>query len=230
MRVSARLLTCISCVFALSILIARPTTGQDSKPSADTTGSTTIEAATSAPATAPDQINIFYTSQLFGYFREPDLQPRNSKVEGCAAWANEPYLKQNPEASQSPAARAFRKLWERLESKGNNILVGTGDNLAPVLWARQFDPTSSWQDPEVKGKRTAKELFTWDPDKKKWIRNEDLDEKNENDRKVYGPLLDRLKHGVILGCRHFLRESEENACNAGKGRIRGSGCGSTGPM
>jgi 5'-nucleotidase-like protein len=196
MRVSGHLLAYSVCAFTLTILVSRPMHGQDSKPStkpgetAPTTGGPTGSASTAAAG----EVNLFYSSQLFGYFREPDLQPRDSH-QGCADWVDHPSATQkdasgeHTTAEASPAATAFHALWTNQQSPGK-ILVGTGDNLAPVLWTRQFDPTTSATDQQGKGKRTAKELFTWDPDKRGWVLNETL--KKENN---YGPLLDRLKHG-----------------------------------
>jgi hypothetical protein len=195
MRISGHLLAYSVCAFTLTILVPRSMHGQDSKPStkpgetAPTTGAPTGSASTAAAG----EVNLFYSSQLFGYFREPDLQPRDSH-QGCADWVDHPSATQkdasgeHTTAEASPAATAFHALWTDQQSPGK-ILVGTGDNLAPVLWTRQFDSTTSATDQQGKGKRTAKELFTWVPEEKVWIRNEALD------KKTYGPLLDRLKRG-----------------------------------
>lgn len=185
MCVSARLFAYSTRAFTLAILVSLPLQGQEAKPSTNSKDSTAMmeRPTTSSNTSTSGEVNLFYTSQLFGYFREPDLQPR-SKLEGCAAWANDPNLKQYPTGGPSLAAKIFRELWDDISDPGK-ILVGTGDNLAPVLWARQFDPNQSMNDNEAKGKRTAKELFTWDTDKKEWVPNDRLP----------GRLLDLLKHG-----------------------------------
>ncbi|HEY0346758.1 MAG TPA: hypothetical protein VGC60_01265, partial [Pyrinomonadaceae bacterium] len=69
---------------------------------------------------------IIYTGRLMGYFRSPDKQGWN-EARGCAA---------APEASSKAATefQNFRKLHP------SAVLVGTGDNFAPELTGRIFDP------------------------------------------------------------------------------------------
>ncbi len=199
MHVQVRAVAYSACVFTLIFLIFRPSQAQHQAAPASSAenASTSQGTAQSAPANnaASGKVTIFYTSQLYGYFRAPDVQPaewtdaekKKGYEEGCSA----------AESSESPAAIAFDVLW-RDQTNPGRILVGTGNNLAPVLWARQFDPAPEDQyrganskvDPAKAFKRTGKELFSWDPTQKKWLTNESVSE-----NPAYKPLLDKLGKG-----------------------------------
>jgi hypothetical protein len=186
MRIPARAVAYSACVFTLIFLMFRPLQGQYQAAPASFAGnvSGTQGSAPSAPAnnTAPGKVTIFYTSQLFGYFRAPDVQPADS-TEGCAA----------TDDSESPAAKAFDVLW-RDQTDPGKILVGTGNNLAPVLWGRQFDakhfPENQYRGldpkPEDAFKRTSKELFAWDPtgNPPQWVTNEQVAKEENEEREI----------------------------------------------
>src|SRR6185437_3989760 len=193
MRVPARAVAYPACVFTLIFLTFRPLQAQhpqtpaspaEAAPALQGSAASTSAARSNAPQSA---ITIFYTSQLFGYFRAPDLQSGVSAENGC----------KSAEDSESPAAQAFDVLWGQQPDPGK-ILVGTGNNLAPVLWARQFDPAPldrnrrpPWNiTPANVFPRTSKELFAWDPSGEQWLTNENISE-----NPVYKPLLDKLDDG-----------------------------------
>lgn len=202
----------IVCLFALTFLAPRCLRGQH--------GSTgeAVPMGLRHWVLLGDEINIYYTSELFGYFRMPDLQPGNLGAEGCTnnLWESIEH--------ESPAAKAFDDLWATPAAAGG-ILVGTGDNFAPVLWARQFDvenpPSDQYRGLDAHGasqrvfNRTEKELFVWDPRGKQWITNERVSEDEH-----YRWLLDRLVRGVgtiptdNVGC--FLRHAGYAAIVPGK--------------
>lgn len=135
----------------------------------------------------PSRVNIFYTSQLYGYFRTPDAQPGDS-TEGCSAGGPD-----------SPAATAFNDLWGK-EAVQGDVLVGTGNNLAPVLRSREFDSAPKGQsrhwDPKAPApkvyERAGKELFAWDPIAKKWLTNELISDKRYPE---HGRLVGALRKG-----------------------------------
>jgi hypothetical protein len=98
---------------------------------------------------------ILYTGRLMGYFRLPTLQkPSDRECPSTLAEASEDvpdFLKQ-------------------AVKDGNTILVGTGDNFAPELFARIFDLP-----PDVN--RRHKDRYTWDWLDQKgphWVKNEDV--------------------------------------------------------
>jgi hypothetical protein len=198
MRIPRCPLRYCACVFALVVFLFWPLQAQHwaSTASRSETAPTSQSSAASAPASTPtSKVTIFYTSQLFGYFRAPDLQPADSP-EGCAA----------TNGTESPAATAFDALWQDQTDPGK-ILVGTGNNLAPALWSRQFAPKPHDQ---YRGRnsnassanlfeRASKELFAWDPgdtsdakdqNVKHWLTNEHIAEDGE-----YLWLLKKLQNG-----------------------------------
>lgn len=81
-------------------------------------------------STPQDSVRILYTGRLFGYFRIPDHQPRDVQVgtDGDVCNAQD-------QTNWSPAAHDFH---ERRQTKPDAILVGTGDNFAPEIEAREF--------------------------------------------------------------------------------------------
>jgi len=73
----------------------------------------------------PVNVDIVYTGRLFGYFRLPSLQNIKA-LPGCRG-----------DGSRSKAADRFLEKQSASFTK-NTVLVGTGDNFAPQLEAREF--------------------------------------------------------------------------------------------
>lgn len=73
----------------------------------------------------PINVDIVYTGRLFGYFRLPSLQNIKAR-HGC-----------HEDGSLSQAAEQFLKKQSANFTK-DTVLVGTGDNFAPQLEAREF--------------------------------------------------------------------------------------------
>jgi hypothetical protein len=85
--------------------------------------------ARAAAEPPPEKIEVIYTGKLLGYFRSPSLQPRN--LTQCSDPSRG---KDSEAATQFLQARVFHH---------EAILVGTGDNFAPQLEAREFAPPPS---------------------------------------------------------------------------------------
>jgi hypothetical protein len=123
-----------------------------------------LPALASPPGAAPSpgqSLQVLYTGKLYGYFRVPELQPADS-TEGCLT---------DPATGGSPAAQRFHQLLTP-----GVILVGTGDNFAPRLEARQFSGG-----PQLSSGTTTygKELYIWVPAQSpsrpagEWVRYDD---------------------------------------------------------
>jgi hypothetical protein len=116
-----------------------------------------------------------------GHFRIPDLQGKNSDGTGC------------PNAApRSIAADDFEETILRkaqLDPEKPTILVGTGDNFAPELEARNFCAPLPSRANRYEGQ--SKELFAWDG--KSWLQNAEIAGQNPKDP---GTLLYALAHGT----------------------------------
>jgi hypothetical protein len=121
----------------------------------------------------PKSFTVIYGSRLMGYFRWPDQQRIASSGGGCADPA--PLLaeaNQNDIASMSNAGRFLHEL-KNLRKSSETILVGTGDNFAPELFAAAIIPSPSTN---PYGLRTVpKDWLLWDflSDPPRWVTNED---------------------------------------------------------
>ena len=84
-----------------------------------------IQPAKNDQPTPPINVDIVYTGRLFGYFRLPSLQ-KITTMSGC-----------REDGFRSKAADKFLEKQSASFTK-NTVLVGTGDNFAPQLEAREF--------------------------------------------------------------------------------------------
>ena len=73
----------------------------------------------------PINVDVVYTGRLFGYFRSPSVQQIKA-TPGC-----------HEGDSRSPAADRFLEK-QKVSFTKSTVLVGTGDNFAPQLEAREF--------------------------------------------------------------------------------------------
>jgi hypothetical protein len=73
----------------------------------------------------PINVDIVYTGRLFGYFRSPSVQ-KIKATPGC-----------HEDDPRSPAADRFLEK-QKVSFTKSTVLVGTGDNFAPQLEAREF--------------------------------------------------------------------------------------------
>lgn len=145
--------------------------------------STATPTATQTPASTPTQ--IMYTGKLLGYFRMPAGQTRAMVRCVEAKAASDTTLEYLPEFE----SRAATKFLKQRRIDKDAILVGTGDNFAPQLEAREFNPAPS-QRATADGEyaRENKELFYGTEDG--WIRNDD--KKNPE----LGRVISRINAGV----------------------------------
>jgi hypothetical protein len=116
---------------------------------------------------------VIYGGRLMGYFRWPDQQRIASTGGGCAAPASLlAEANQNDIANMSNAARFLHEL-NNLRKSSETVLVGTGDNFAPELYATTVAPSPATN---PHGLRTVpKDWLLWDflSDPPRWITNED---------------------------------------------------------
>src|ERR1017187_1058362 len=115
-----------------------------------------------------DAIRILYTGKTFGYFRIPDWQGPTALGDGCKDLARQ--------RAKSVAAAEFEDLLTKefqIDKTKGAILVGTGDNFAPEIEARDFcDPPPGQPGAGKNYQRVGKELFDWDANSKQWIRSD----------------------------------------------------------
>jgi 5'-nucleotidase-like protein len=115
-----------------------------------------------------DAIHLLYTGKTFGYFRIPDWQGPTPFGDGCKDPARQ--------KDKSDAASEFEQLLKtqfQIEKTKGAILVGTGDNFAPEIEARDFcDPPAGQPGAGKSYQRVGKELFDWDANSKQWIRSD----------------------------------------------------------
>jgi hypothetical protein len=80
----------------------------------------------------PQKLQVLYTGRLMGYFRIPTWQPGNTMrgkpIQGCDQWKGQEW---------SEDVKTFDA---QRQSAPGAILVGTGDNFAPEIEARDFWP------------------------------------------------------------------------------------------
>ena len=134
--------------------------------------------APSAPSAAQDNrvdaIRILYTGKTFGYFRIPDWQGPTALGDGCKDPAQQ--------KDKSDAAAEFEELLKdqfQIDKTKGAILVGTGDNFAPEIEARDFcEPPPGQPGAGKSYERVGKELFDWDANSKSWIRSDAHTEAN----------------------------------------------------
>lgn len=127
-----------------------------------------------APAAAADStgavdgIRLLYTGKTMGYFRVPDWQGPSPNGDGCKDPAKQ--------RDRSDAAAEFDSLLKQefpVEKSKGVILLGTGDNFAPEIEARDFCEPPAGQPGDGKAyQRIGKELFDWDAQSKQWIRSD----------------------------------------------------------
>jgi hypothetical protein len=129
---------------------------------------TSVSQTPSSATPSPSPQQIVYTGSLFGYFRVPDLQ--SGTAVRCPA---SPSPKESSTSSRKdnedkyPNSKAADRFLEKQRAEfANAILVGTGDNFAPRLEARIFDPPPPNSNRDVYAPRN-KELYTWDG--KNWL-------------------------------------------------------------
>jgi hypothetical protein len=152
---------------------APPATSAPHIKSAPATQST--PAAQATPATAPaaqsnatDAIRILYTGKGMGYFRIPDWQGPAADGGGCTDPA-----RQKPKSDAAAEFEDLMKTQFHIGTTKGAILLGTGDNFAPEIEARDFcNPPPGQPDPTSKYQRVGKELFDWDAPSKSWIRSD----------------------------------------------------------
>jgi len=153
-------------------------------------------------APKPNPIRILYTGKSFGYFRVPDWQTAKGNDKSCNV--------ANKDGAQSTGAADFEQLLREKHAK-DAILVGTGDNFAPELGARDFcsPPTNQVGVPSQRVKvppahqRVGKEFFSWDTGSQRWVTNEQvaLEEKQDKEKQKRkastnpNPLWKRLQNG-----------------------------------
>lgn len=134
-------------------------------------------ASTTSPAgdNRVDAIRILYTGKTFGYFRIPDWQSPAADGSGCKDPARQ--------KDRSVAAAEFDQLLKddfQIDKTKGAVLVGTGDNFAPEIEARDFcDPPPGQAKPETSYQRIGKELFDWDANSQRWIRSDGHTKENE---------------------------------------------------
>lgn len=115
---------------------------------------------------------IMYTGRLMGYFRLPDRQGAKDKEDfECPKTLDsksedvQAFLEQANKEVKSDANEAKKE-------KVTSVLVGMGDNFAPELFARVFKDTPDES-------RRYKDGYIWDWVQKKWVKNEDCNEKKK---------------------------------------------------
>jgi hypothetical protein len=122
-----------------------------------------LEAANKA-----DAIRILYTGKTMGYFRVPDWQGPSANGSGCKDPAHQ--------RERSAAAAEFDDLLRQelpIDKSKRAILLGTGDNFAPEIEARDFCEPPPGQPGDGKTyQRVNKEMFDWDAKSKTWIRSD----------------------------------------------------------
>jgi hypothetical protein len=115
-----------------------------------------------------DAIRILYTGKTFGYFRIPDWQGPTALGDGC----KDPTRQKD----KSDAAAEFEELLKKefqIDKTKEAILVGTGDNFAPEIEARDFcEPPLGQPGAGKSYQRVGKELFDWDANSRTWIRSD----------------------------------------------------------
>jgi len=115
-----------------------------------------------------DTVRILYTGKSMGYFRIPDWQGPTLQGDGCKNPAHQ--------KDKSEGAAEFEEvLSKKFQADGTRgaILLGTGDNFAPEIEARDFCEPPAGQPGEGKTYgRVGKELFDWDAPTKSWIRSD----------------------------------------------------------
>lgn len=135
--------------------------------------------ATTTVGSAQTATQVIYTGKLMGYFRTPDVQPRNNN-QGCSA-----------SNKSSAAADSFKRI---RDLNPNAVLVGSGDNFAPELEARVFkndansDTTKARPNqtkaPVAKYQPENKELYYWSEKDNDWIFFENIDDPKYRDLKA----------------------------------------------
>ncbi|MBZ5533507.1 MAG: 5'-nucleotidase C-terminal domain-containing protein [Acidobacteriia bacterium] len=110
--------------------------------------------AARAQAQDPVNMKVFYTGRLLGYFRMTNWQSPDDRE--CPTSQDEALYPLGEHSAQSISAQVFPALTSPLPS----ILVGTGDNFAPELAAREFClPPRLAAYPQDLGK----DLYVWNP-------------------------------------------------------------------
>jgi hypothetical protein len=117
---------------------------------------------------------VIYGGRLLGYFRWPDQQLISSQDAGCqdtAALLAEAHRTDG--GTMSNAARFLREL-ERLRTSPDTVLVGTGDNFAPELYATTIVTPGGKEAFDLP--RVPKDWLTWDftSDSPSWITNAEV--------------------------------------------------------
>lgn len=122
------------------------------------TSASSVPSATPSPTPSTQQ--IVYTGKHIGYLRIPSQQ--RGTAYGCSTPSS---------AHDSKAATKFLK--KRTEYKLDKaVLVGTGDNFAPQLEARVFDPKPPLDSLDLKPGEYQpgnKELYYWYESKSRWV-------------------------------------------------------------
>lgn len=120
------------------------------------------QAAPNAPPNpSSTALRIIYTGKLLGYFRLPSRQSSTD------------YRCPDPRSTSSVPSEAASAFLQKRRQDESAILVGTGDNFAPQLEARVFDPPPPPATARTYG-RGNKELFNWDGESKRWVPYENL--------------------------------------------------------
>nr|HEV7954113.1 5'-nucleotidase C-terminal domain-containing protein [Candidatus Acidoferrales bacterium] len=121
-----------------------------------------------------DAIRLLYTGKTFGYFRIPDWQGPSAVGDGCKDPARQ--------RDKSDAAAEFEELLKtqfQIDKTKGAILVGTGDNFAPEIEARDFcEPPAGQPGAGKNYQRVGKELFDWDANSRQWIRSDEHTQNN----------------------------------------------------
>jgi hypothetical protein len=120
------------------------------------------------------RFTLIYSGRMMGYFRYPDQQQIQPSGGGCA----DPSLllaevNRNDVSAMSNAARFLYEL-KKLRNTSETVLVGTGDNFAPELFAATVVPSPA---ANPYGLRTVpKDWVVWDflSNPPRWVASEDI--------------------------------------------------------
>jgi 2',3'-cyclic-nucleotide 2'-phosphodiesterase (5'-nucleotidase family) len=154
-----------------------------------------------------EALRILYTGRLMGYFRCPDRQPPDKSELACSDTSeNKGSQEKTPNSENEPsvAAREFDELMNEARL-GRVILVGTGDNFAPEIEARQFSSSpliggAGCGPTNPRYPRLEKEFFSWDGKQTKWNANECLSsDLRESLKKGEGYIPDDNVASFLLG-------------------------------
>ncbi len=157
-----------SFIVGLILVLSFPSPNYSQSAQSSAAASSTASIAPAKSDNSVGAIQILYTGKTFGYFRVPDWQGPSALGDGCKDPAHQ--------KDKSDAVGEFEKLLKtefHPETSQGAILLGTGDNFAPEIEAREFcDPPTGQPGVGKSYQRVGKELFDWDAKSKSWIRSD----------------------------------------------------------